>query len=129
MIKNLFFLFLTIFFSCSGDECVNDVVGTYNGSCTSTSGTLSGSMNIFESPEGGSKVFIEEGISFISGFMGDLSGNCKTISIGSQSVTDINGASVTISGTLHVNGSSLTGELTFDRGSTESVCAYNLVKG
>ena len=130
IMKNLFLLLsLTIFCSCSGDDCVNDVVGTYNGTCTSTSGTLTGSMNIFKSPEGGSKVAIEEGISFISGFMGDLSGNCNTISVESQSVVDINGVSVTISGTLHVNGSSLTGELTFDRGATESVCSYNLEKG
>ena len=126
--KNLCLLLsLSLLFSCNNDDCINDIVGTYSGTCTSAAGTSQGDVIIFESPEGGSRLLIQDGVSAFSGFEGILSGNCKTITISSQFVTDINGASFSVSGSLRVHGSSISGEVRFD-GSTDSECSYDLMK-
>src|SRR5687767_10868555 len=117
--KNLLTLLISILLvSCSNSNCVGDITGTYSGTCTSSVATFEGTMNIFEGPEGGPDVFIEDGLTLggISGFEGELSGNCKNISIPSQSVINVNGASLLINGSININGSSLTGEIILDNG-------------
>ena len=88
-------------------------------------------MVISKSPDGGSNLLIQDGVTAgggISGYMGVLSPNCNTIAITDQHITDINGAGLTLNGTFHVDDGRITGDLMIDYGATESVCSFDLMK-
>ena len=130
--KSLYLLsLLIVLFSCSNDkDCTNDILGTYQGTCISQTANYEGQLTIFESPPGESDVFFSDGISHggVSGYMGNLSSNCNTITVPSQFVTNTNGLSFSISGTIHINGSTLTGDMIMDDGVTQKSCTLSLMK-
>jgi len=93
----------------------------------SSGATFAGNMTIAHTPITPPRLWIQDQVFSFSGFLGEFS--CNTITIESQPATDINGASFSVSGTLHVQGNTLTGDLIFNNGGTEIVCTYNLVRG
>ncbi len=124
----MFFIFLS---ACSKDDCINNVLGKYSGSCFANPGTFQGDMTISQSPDGGSKLLILDNMLDNAGstYNASFSSDCKTIDVPFQMISLSFGGSGTISGTYQLNGTSLTGNLNINVGGMVTICSYNLTKG
>ena len=122
--KNLIYLTLFtslfIFSSCSNDDCIDDILGTYVGteSCPGVVNNLT--IVIGTSSQEGKVVFSVSGTTLT--FNGDLSSDCGSIAIPNQNIS-VNGTPGNIDGTFNTNSNTLTGTLSF---STGEICSYNL---
>lgn len=109
--------------SCKKDEvedCTSNALGTYVGteSCVGSNNNLT--MTISTSSQENQVVVSVSGTAFT--FNGELSSNCETVSIPSQTVVGAGG--VVVSGSFNINGSNMNGTMNF----SGSVCSYNLTK-
>ena len=120
-ILGLLFLFC-VFSSCSKEDCLQDITGTYVGteSCPGANNNLT--VVIGESSTEGNVVLSVSGSSLT--FNGTITSNCGSINIPNQNVTSA-GFPGNIDGSFNINGDNLTGTLTF---STGGICSYNLNK-
>ena len=132
IMKSIYVSILLLFFtSCAkNDNCLDDAIGIFTGSCTSTFGTYQGDMTISKSSTGESNLLFKDEMldSGKSTYNGTISSDCKTITIPSQSIIIGNGQAATINGTYKLNGSNLTGNLNVTFGTSGGVCTYNLTK-
>lgn len=132
-ILSLLALSCSIVSSCSKDDtsCVDDVLGIYTGNCSSNTGTFQGDVTINQSSNGtSSDLLIRDALldGGITVYDGQLSPNCRNITIPLQSLIFNNGLAAQISGSYQIVGTSLTGNLNISVGGVGTICSYNLQK-
>lgn len=125
MRRILFILVLTPIFlltSCSKDDCIDDVLGTYIGTESCSGSVYDGVITITSSSQEDQVVFAVSGTTLT--WNAELSSDCGTLTVPSQNVS-VNGLSGNIDGVFNINGNSLTGTLSFFGAST---CSYNFTR-
>ncbi len=113
---------LLLFSSCKKDEesCSNDALGTYVGteSCVGSNNNLT--LVIGTSSQENQVVVSISGTAFT--FNGELSSNCGTVTLPSQTVVGAGG--VVVSGSLSLNGNNMSGTINY----SGTVCSYNMTR-
>ena len=121
---------MTIFLvGCSKDDdtCTQTFIGTYMGTCTSIHGTLPGTVII--SGSGTEDTFIvvdnfpnSSGVTYTA----VRSSECGQLIVASQDILLPIGLTGKYSGTLELDGTSLTGTMTVTLGTEATSCVYSL---
>ena len=112
-------LFLT---SCSDDDCIDEVLGTYVGT-ESCPGVVNNLTIVVGTSSVEDRVVLSVSGTTLT-FNGDLSADCGAITIPNQNIS-LNGLPGNIDGTFNVGSNSMTGNLTFSTGGN---CSYNLTR-
>lgn len=127
---SIFILFISFLASCTVEiPCTDDIVGTYEGTCTSNLGNFQGTVEISKSADDDYSLLIEDSILASKEVLNaTTTTECGTITVPTQSFVNSKGNVYTVSGNYNINGKALTGDMTIILGNVGAKCTYSMLK-
>ena len=118
----LFFVPVLLITSCSKDDCIDEVLGTYIGTESCTGSINDGTIVITSSAQEDQVIFSVSGTELT--WRGELSQDCESVNVPNQNIF-VNGTSGNIDGSFTIVNNNLTGTINFLGSGT---CSYNFTR-